>query len=224
MTEAQPSRLAHTPEPPSPHELAAQLAGKLCHDLIAPAGAIVTGLEMLEDPDTQDLRDEAIALISASGRKLAAALAFDRIAYGASAVAETFDTRALEVLTRDVVVSGRTALDWAVEAESLPKLATRVLLNLAQIGAGAVATGGTARVSVAEAAGGIDVVVRAEGQRATLRPEAMDGLSGLPLGDRLAGHWVQAFYVRTLIDAGGGRLEVEIAEAAVVIRARLPVV
>jgi histidine phosphotransferase ChpT len=222
MTEAQPSRLAHAPEPPALHELAAQLAGKLCHDLIAPAGAIITGLDMLEDPDNEDLREDALALISASGRKLAAALAFDRIAYGASAAAETFDVRALEALARDVIASGRVQLEWAVAAQSAPKLTARVLLNLAQIGAGAVATGGVARVSVAEAGERTEVVVRAEGARAMLRPEAADGLLGLPLGERLAGHWVQAFYVHALIKAGGGQLEVEAGEGAVVIRALLP--
>jgi histidine phosphotransferase ChpT len=42
--------------PPAPTEavgaaeLAAQLAGRLCHDLVAPASAMISGFDLLEDP------------------------------------------------------------------------------------------------------------------------------------------------------------------------------
>jgi histidine phosphotransferase ChpT len=216
-----PSRLAHRPAPPQPYELAAHLAARLCHDFISPAGAIVSGLDLLNDPEAQDMREDALRLIAASAEKLVALLAFDRVAFGASAAAETFDARELEKLTRDVFVHVRADLDWAVQADSLSKPVARVLLNLAQIGAGLLPTGGSARLTVTAADGETEVCVRAEGPKARLRPEVAEGLEGLPLGEGLSGHWVQAYYLKGLVDAANGRLEIEVGETLIVVRAWL---
>jgi len=217
-----PSRLEHAPEDVSAPDLAAHLTAKLCHDLIAPAGAISMGLDMLEDPDSQDLRDDALALVAASGRKFVALLSFNRVAFGSSASAEAFDAAELERLTRGVFADVRAELDWAIDAESLPKDAARILLNLAQIGAGALPTGGAARVSVENHGGETEVKLIAEGAKPRLRPDTEAGLKGEPLGERFAGHWVQAYYLSRLVAAAGGRLSTEITETRIVIRAILP--
>ena len=49
-------------------DLAAFIAGKLCHDFISPAGAIMSGLDLLEDPTAQDMRDDAMGLIRQSAK------------------------------------------------------------------------------------------------------------------------------------------------------------
>jgi histidine phosphotransferase ChpT len=219
---SKPSRLAHAPADVSALELAAHVAAKLCHDLIAPAGAITMGLDMLEDPESQDLRDDALALVAASARKFVALLSFNRVALGASAAAETFDAAELERLTRGIFADVRAELDWAVEAEGLAKPVARVLLNLAQVGAGALPTGGIAHLSVAAADDKTEVRLVAEGAKARLRPDTEEGLKGAPLGELFAGHWVQAYYLSQLVAAAGGRLATEIGDTQIVIRATLP--
>ena len=223
MNDNQPStsRLAHSPASPQPYELAAHLAARLCHDFISPAGAIMSGLDLLNDPEAQDMRDDALRLIAASSEKLVALLAFDRVAFGASAAAETIDVRELEKLTRDVFAHVRADLDWAVEGASLSKPVARVLLNLAQIGAGLLPTGGIARLTVTEGPAETEVCVRAEGAKARLRQEVADGLEGRPLGDGLGGHWVQAYYLKRLIDAANEAIEGETGETLITVRARL---
>ena len=71
-----------TPREVTAPELAAQLAGKLCHDFISPTSAISSGADLLDDPSAQDMREEAIGLITASARKLVAMLAFARLSFG----------------------------------------------------------------------------------------------------------------------------------------------
>ncbi|MDR3510080.1 MAG: histidine phosphotransferase family protein [Caulobacteraceae bacterium] len=210
------------PAPVTPVELAAHLAGRMCHDFISPAGAIVSGLDLLEDPNAQDMRDDALALIADSARKLVALLSFDRVAFGASAAAEAFDPRELQALTAGIFAHQRAELDWSVEAASLAKPVSRILLNLAQICGGALPMGGTAHVGVTETDEASLVVARAAGGRVRLRPEVMDGLNGERLGEGLGGHWVQAFYLRGLVDAVGGTLEVEVGEGEVTLRASVP--
>jgi len=218
----------HQPDQPEPAgepvtgvQLAALLAGRMCHDFISPAGAIVSGLDLLDDPTAQDMRDEALSLIAASARKLVAMLSFDRVAFGGSSTAENFDSRELERLTREVFSHGRSTLEWSVGPESLAKPAARVVLNLAQIGAGALPIGGLAQITV-EAGDDLVAQVRATGARARLRPEVVEGLNGAPLGDGLSGHWVQAYFLKSLVAGAGGSLETTIGEGEVSVRVRLP--
>jgi histidine phosphotransferase ChpT len=203
-------------------DLAAQLAARMCHDFISPASAIVSGLDLLEDPTAADMRDDAMNLIAASARKLVALLAFSRVAFGASAAAETFDTRELERLTRGIFDHVRPELDWAVQVPTLNKPAARALLNLAQIGAGALPTGGVARVHAVAQGDTYLLAVEAQGGRSRLRPEVAAGLRGEPLAEGLGGHWVQAYYLHALLKAVGGGVDFSTADEKVVLRARAP--
>jgi histidine phosphotransferase ChpT len=203
-------------------ELAAQIAARLCHDFISPASAIVSGLDLLEDPSAADMRDDAMNLIAGSARKLVAVLAFARVAFGASASAETFDARELERLTQGVYDHVRPDLDWQVEPPSLNKAAARTLLNLAQLAAGALPTGGVARIHAKEQEGALLIEVDAQGPRVRLRPEVAAGLRGEPLGEGLGGHWVQAYYLNALLKAAGGRLDIDAGEERATLRARVP--
>ena len=209
-------------DPVGAPELAAQLAGRLCHDFISPASAIVSGLDLLDDPSAADMRADAMNLIEASAKKLVALLAFSRVAFGASATAENFSTEDLRRLTEGIFDHIRAELDWAVEIPALNKPAARALLNLAQIGGGALPTGGKARISAIEQGGEILMSVEATGPRARLRPEMLDGLHGRALGEGLGGYWVQAYYLHTLLKATGGRVDALVAEGRVVLRGRCP--
>jgi len=211
-----------TAAPPDGAELAAHVAAKICHDLISPVSAIVSGLDLLEDEGSQDMREDAMDLIAASARKLAAALTFCRVAFGASASAETFDARELEKLARGVFDHLRADLDWAVEAPSLDKPAARALLNLAQIGGQALPTGGVARLTAGAQDEHFVITLDARGPRARLRPETAEGLKGLALSEGMAGQWVQAYYLHALVTAAGGVI-VSAAEAErVTAEIRLP--
>jgi histidine phosphotransferase ChpT len=203
-------------------ELAAHLAGRLCHDLISPVSAIVSGLDLLEDPSAQDMRDDAMNLIQQSARKLAVALSFARVAYGSSASAETFDPSDLEGLTRAVFGHVRAELDWAVRSERLEKPVARALLNLAQLGITALPTGGVARLTVRTETGETVVRLEAKGPRARLRVEAQAGLRGQPMTEGLPGQWVQAYYLNALVSDAGGRLESTIGDDLVAVSAILP--
>jgi len=204
-------------------ELAAQLAGRLCHDMISPASAIVSGLDLLEDPTAADMREDAERLIADSAKKLVALLAFSRVAFGGSSGTELFDVRELERLTRGVFAYVRAQLEWDVAVPSLPKPAAKALLHLAQIGAGALPTGGVARVFAEAGEGEIRLGVECRGPRARLRPEVTTGLSGLPLSEGLPGHWIQAYFLYATLKAAGGRLDYTAVEERVSLRARTPV-
>ncbi|MFI4966129.1 MAG: histidine phosphotransferase ChpT [Caulobacterales bacterium] len=217
-----PTPAAAEGAPIRPAELAAYLAARMCHDFISPASAIVSGLDLLEDPTAQDMRDDAMELIAASARKLTDLLLFSRVAFGASASAESFDARELEKLAQGVFGHMRADLDWQVETPSVTKPAARTLLNLAQIAGAALPTGGTARVRAVEEGASVAIAVDATGPRARLRPEVLAGLQGEGPGEGLHGHWVQARYVHLFVTDAGGRLFADAAEEKVTLAATLP--
>jgi len=203
-------------------ELAAHLAGRLCHDLISPVSAIVSGLDLLEDPSAQDMREDAMNLIAQSAKKLSNVLSFARVAYGSSATAESFDPKELETLTQGIFAHVRAELDWQVASPRVEKPVARALLNLAQLGATALPTGGVAQLSVETTDSEILVQLEAKGARARLRPEAQAGLKGAPMTEGLAGQWVQPYYLHALVTDAGGSVTAEIVEDRVSITARLP--
>jgi histidine phosphotransferase ChpT len=211
-------------EPPAPRtaEIAAYLAARMCHDFISPVSAMVSGLDLLDDPSAQDLREDAMGLISASARKLADQLGFFRVAFGASASAEVFDSRELGRLAEGLFRHIRAELDWQVATPALPKPAARALLNLSQLAGAALPTGGAARIQAEEREGFILIRARAEGARARLRAEVSDGLAGLPMGEGLHGYWVQAYYVHLFVTDAGGTVRVDSGPGTIDFLAALP--
>ena len=201
MTEISPET---APALPRPAELAALLAAKLCHDLISPTSAIVSGVDLIEDPESQDMREDAMSLIAASARKLADMLAFCRTAFGASASAQ------------------RAVLDWAVTPESVGKPAARALLNLAQLACAALPRGGNARIEGEAEGAGLVLRAVSTGLRANLRTEVVEGLDGRALAEGLTGLWIQAYYLSLIIADAGGSIAHESGEERIVITVRLP--
>jgi histidine phosphotransferase ChpT len=204
------------------HELASQLAARLCHDFMSPTSAMVSGLDLLDDPTAKDMRDDAMDLIATSARKLVDLLSFSRVAFGSAAGAEAFDTNELGKLARGIYAHVRAELDWAVEPQSIAKPAARIALNLAQLAAGALPLGGVARLELKRDRGVMRLAVAARGPKARLHAEVAQGLAGEPLSEGLGGRWVQAYYLWSLTTGTGGRIEARPAEGVVDFVAKLP--
>src|SRR5450432_328390 len=160
-------------------DVASKLAMRLCHDFTGPAGAIVSGLDMLASAPSVNIKGAAQEMIDTSGRKLLALVTFSRVALGLGD--EVFDTGALEDLAGGLFIDLRPTLEWSVEASSLAGPAARTLLNLVQIAADALALGGVARAWASPRGGKIHLGVDALGSRAKVHPEMLEGLRGEPL-------------------------------------------
>ena len=209
-------------ESPRGTALASFITAKLCHDFISPAGAIVSGLDLLKDPGAQDMRDDAMSLIEASAEKLVQIVNFARVAYGAATTAERFDAAELEKLVREAFGQMRAELAWDVHEAAFEKPAARALLNLAQIAGQALPTGGVATIAVSREDGGLVMRAAARGPRARLKAEALTGLKGDPLTEGLAGQWIQGFWLHEVVREAGGVITAETAEEQVELTIRLP--
>src|SRR5260370_37965621 len=66
-------------------DLAALLCSRVCHDLISPVGAIVNGLEVMDEDKDEETKVFALDLIKKSANQASAKLQFCRLAFGAAA-------------------------------------------------------------------------------------------------------------------------------------------
>ena len=204
-------------------ELAAFIAGKLCHDFISPAGAIMSGLDLLEDPTAQDMRDDAMSLIRQSAKKLVAHVHFARVAFGAVTTSEHFASAELRSLVGNLSEGARAALDWRIDdSQTFTKAQARILINLAWMTLGALPTGGVATITVRREDDRLLVIGSAEGARARLKPEALTGLKGERLTEGLTGQWIQPYWLWLAVTEAEGRLDVACDEGRVGLIARLP--
>ncbi|GAA0868051.1 histidine phosphotransferase ChpT [Brevundimonas basaltis] len=206
---------------PDGQALAALVAGKLCHDFISPAGAISSGLDLLKDPTAQDMRDDAMGLIEASAEKMVALVAFARVAFGASTSAERFSGADLGDLVAGLTAGGRATLEWRVEGGDYSKAQARALVNLAYLTVAALPSGGVATIS-SERGERLRISGVAEGPRARLKPEAIAGMAGQPLGEGLPGQWIQPYWLWLTARDAGGSLAVETDEGRVALTVHMP--
>lgn len=209
-------------ETASSTDLATLVAAKLCHDFISPAGAIVSGLDLLNDPSAQDMRDDAIGLIDQSARKMVALVHFARVAFGAATTSERFDGRELQTLVAGMTDGGRAVVDWRVEDRAFSKPQARALVNLGYLTAAALPAGGTAVIASRIDGDALVLEGVAEGTRARLKPEAAVGLSGRPLTEGLQGQWIQPYWLWLTVHEADGSLDVAADEGRVVLTARMP--
>jgi len=206
------------------HDLATQLVGKLCHDFISPAGAIMSGLDLLEDPSAQDMKQEALNLIKASATKMVTLVHFARVAFGAATTSEAFNGAQLEKILGDMFSTMRAELDFAIDPQMIfEKPAARALLNLGLLAGNSLPTGGKARLEAVKTDEGIVLTAESKGPRARLKAEAIEGLKGLPLGDGLNGQWIQPHWLYSTVHEAGGTLDFTSEPDALSFTIKLPV-
>jgi histidine phosphotransferase ChpT len=182
-------------------ELAALLCSRVCHDLISPVGAIVNGLEVLDDNPKPDDREFALDLIRKSAKTASARLQFCRLAFGAAGSAGAqIDVGDAEVMARGHLEDEKTKIAWNLPRELLPKNRVKLLLNMLVIAQQTIPRGGVLTVDPVADSGGFRVA--ATGLNARLPQSIADLLRAGPTGS-VDAHAVQPYYTRLLAQACG---------------------
>jgi histidine phosphotransferase ChpT len=201
-------------------DLAALLCSRVCHDLISPVGAIVNGLEVLDDENDEETKTFALDLIKKSAGTASAKLQFCRIAFGAAGSAGAqIDSGDAEKVARGFLEDEKTKLDWQLPRLLLPKNRVKLLLNMLLIAAQAVPRGGQLRVNPVGEGETMGFTVAATGTNAKVPPNA-SLLSGEAGEEALDAHRIQPFYAGLLARACGLTASAGLEGDAVVITAK----
>lgn len=186
-------------------EIAALLVSRVCHDLVSPVGAVVNGLEVLEDENDPVMRADALRLVAASAEQASARLQFARLAFGAagSAGAE-LDLAEVGRIVSGLLHGGRVELAWNMEKANWPKDWAKLLMNSVLIAADCLPRGGKISAVHMEGAARFGFCVTGTGPIVRLSPETERALGGDTAG--LDGRSIQPFLTSRLARHTGARL------------------
>jgi len=202
-------------------DLAALLCSRVCHDLISPVGAIVNGLEVLEEEKDEATRTFALDLIKKSSNTASAKLQFCRIAFGAAGSAGAqIDLGDAEKIARGFFEDDKTKLAWNPPRALLAKNRVKLLLNMLLIAGQAIPRGGLITVDPIGAGDSMGFKVTAAGVNAKIQPATAALFAGESGPDTLDAHRIQPFYAGMLARACGVKTAMAMEGEAVVVSAQ----
>lgn len=179
-------------------DLAALLCSRVCHDLISPVGAIVNGLEVLEEEKDESTKQFALDLIKKSSRTASAKLQFCRIAFGAAGSAGAqIDTGDAESISRGFFEDEKTKLTWNLPRVLMAKNRVKLLLNMLILAGQTIPRGGTLTVDPVGSGDAMSFTIRAAGTNAKIQPAVPPLLDGEAV-ESVDAHKIQPFYAGLL--------------------------
>lgn len=192
-------------------DLAALIASRVCHDVISPVGAIVNGLEILEDEKDEGMRGFAFDLIKKSAAQASARLQFCRIAFGAAgSAAAVLDLGDAEQVARGFIEDQKTKLIWEAKRQLLLKNKVKLLLNLVLVATTTIPRGGVITVtSEGDGDEGTSFRISATGPTARVPANVVDLLAGRAPEDRVDAHVIQPFYAGLVARAANMAVTIE---------------
>jgi histidine phosphotransferase ChpT len=204
---------------PDSLELAALLCSRVCHDLISPVGAIVNGLEVLDDSPKPEDREFALDLIRKSAKTASARLQFCRLAFGAAGSAGAqIDLGDALNMARGHLEDDKTKIEWNLPRVLMPKNRAKLLLNMLVIAQQTIPRGGVLTVDPIGEGEAMAFRVAATGLNARTPHNVVEMLSAGPK-NAIDAHAVQPYYTRLLAEACGLRVSLAPDGDAVVVTA-----
>jgi len=193
----------------------------VCHDVISPVGAIINGLEVLEDEKDAEMRGHALDLIKSSASEASARLQFCRLAFGAAgSKGAAIDTGDAEHVARQLFADERTRMEWKLPRALMAKNKVKLLLNLCLIADMAIPRGGALTISGEGEGDDVTFRVEARGPNARLAPEVTRLLGGESDEATLDARAIQAYYAGLVAKACGLEVAPSGGGDAIVIEAK----
>ena len=202
-------------------DLAALLCSRVCHDLISPTGAIVNGLEVLDEKESdQETKNFALDLIRKSAKTASARLQFCRLAFGAAGAAGAqIDLADAQNMACAFIEDEKTKLVWNMPRLLLPKNRVKLLLNMVVIAGQSIPRGGTITADPVGEGENLGFRLTACGPNARI-PQAVPALlDGASENGSLDAHAIQPFYAGMLARACGVKLALKSEGDTIIIAA-----
>ena len=203
-------------------DLAALLCSRVCHDLISPTGAIVNGLEVLEESKDEETKTFALNLIKKSAKGASARLQFCRLAFGAAGSAGAqIDLGDAENVARGFIEDEKIKITWNLPRLLMPKNRVKLLLNMVVVASQTIPRGGTLTIDPVGSGDTMTFRIAAAGLNARI-PQAVPGLL---VGESAAGqpidaHAIQPYFTGLLARSCGLAAGIALEGETVVVTAQ----
>ena len=183
-------------------DLAALLCSRVCHDVISPVGAIVNGLEVLEDENDASMREFALDLIRKSARQASARLQFARLAFGAAGSAgASIDLGDAEQVTKGMFPTTRSRCRGRVRGRSCPRTRSSSSSTSSSWRRTPSRAAARSRSPIAGDAAAAEFVLTAKGPNARIPAHVEGLLAGTPESGSVDAHAIQPFYTGLIAQA-----------------------
>ncbi len=201
-------------------DFSAYLVSRVCHDLVSPLGAVVNGLEVLEDERDAAMRADALKIVASSAAQALARIQFMRIAFGAagSAGAE-LDLGEIGRLVSGLFSGSKITLEWDVANVHWPKDWAKLLMNATLLAADCLPRGGAVKVVSSGDAASPAFRIRATGSHARVLEEVEKAVRGEANSGATDARGVQPFLTHKLARALNAGLTLTAGEGLVEIAA-----
>lgn len=197
-------------------DFSAFLVSRVCHDLVSPLGAVVNGLEVLEDERDPAMRADALKIVASSAAQALARIQYMRIAFGAagSAGAE-LDLGEVGRLVSGLFAGSKITLEWNVAQVHWPKDWAKLLMNAALLGADCLPRGGMVKVTSSSDAAAPGFRIQASGSHARVLDEVEKAVRGEANAGAHDARGVQPFLTHKLARALNAGLTLTAGEGVV---------
>jgi len=201
-------------------DLAALLCSRVCHDLISPVGAVVNGIEVMEDDADEQTKIFALELIRKSAATASARLQFCRIAFGAAGSAgAAIDLGDAESVARGMMEDDKTKLTWKLPRVLLPKNRVKLLLNLLVLAGGTIPRGGSLVIEPIGEGDTMGFKITSNGLNSRI-PQTVPALVIGEAETPIDAHAIQPFYTGLLARACGMSIGLAPEGESIVVTAR----
>jgi histidine phosphotransferase ChpT len=202
-------------------DLAALLCSRVCHDLISPVGAIMNGLEVMEDDKDEETSKFAMDLIKKSAKTASAKLQFCRLAFGAAGSAGAqIDTGDAEKVARGLIEDEKTKIVWNLPRVLLAKNRVKLLLNMLLLANQAIPRGGQHTVDPVGEGDTVGFRVSVTGVNAKIPQSIPPLLAATPSDHAIDAHAIQPFYTGMLAKNCGLSVSMASEGEAIVVAAK----
>lgn len=190
-------------------QLAELLTSRFCHDLIAPIGAINTGLELLQEtlPGQLTESDEVLNLILNSATTASARISFYRVAFGSGSGKIPLDN--IKELIRKYFYRSKLQINWKDSTQKDFSLNTwgRVLLNAVLWMSECAPRGGTLQVSVPKEDLPL-LSLRLKADSIILHQGTLEALEGNTMLEDVTPRTIPCYLIHALVKNGKGSLTI----------------
>jgi len=197
-------------------DFASFLVSRVCHDLVGPMGAVVNGLEVLEDERDAAMRADALKIVSQSATQALARLQFLRIAFGAagSAGAE-LDLGEIGRLVSGLMAGTKVKLEWQASRANWPKDWAKLLMNATMLAADCLPRGGQVQVATSGTGEPPSFKIHASGPHAKVLEEVDKAVRGEADHGPVDARGIQPFLTHKIAHGLAARLTVSAQEGMI---------
>ena len=179
--------------------LTAFISSRLCHDLVSPVSSAMSALDLMEEPGSEDMQEQAEALLKKGLSDAAAKLEFLRYAFGSQGLNSGMaDVHQAKSITEKFVSTYKPSIEWDIETAHFGYSQVRLMMNMVLIAVDCVPWGGVLTVKIRDDGGSMAITVDAMGTRTQLKSVTTNGLAGTAPEEGWCGKSVQPVFAQMM--------------------------